>query len=160
ISAEGTTTITYFAHDNANNTETLKTVLIRIDKTPPAIDGSRTPAANAAGWNKEDVTTNYTASDTLSGIDGGSASSGSFVFNSEGENQLHIFTVSDAAGNTTTVTVDHVNIDKTPPTLLCGSADGAWHGTDISIACTASETISSLADSANINFNLVTTVPL
>jgi len=34
ITAEGTTTVTYFAVDNAGNQETAKTVTVRVDKTP------------------------------------------------------------------------------------------------------------------------------
>ncbi|MFI5106165.1 MAG: DUF3344 domain-containing protein, partial [Terriglobales bacterium] len=29
--------------------------------------------------------------------------------------------------------------DRTPPTIVCGSPDGQWHATDVSIACTASD---------------------
>jgi len=35
-----------------------------------------------------------------------------------------------------------------------------WHSSDVSIACTASESISSLADGADANFNLTTSVAL
>jgi hypothetical protein len=37
IATEGTTTISYFARDNANNAEVAKTLTIKIDKTPPTI---------------------------------------------------------------------------------------------------------------------------
>src|SRR2546427_291503 len=37
ITAEGVTTITFFAEDNAGNQETPKTVIVRIDRTPPTI---------------------------------------------------------------------------------------------------------------------------
>jgi hypothetical protein len=37
ITAEGTTTVSYFAVDNAGNQETAKTLTVRIDKTPPAV---------------------------------------------------------------------------------------------------------------------------
>ncbi|HYW72820.1 MAG TPA: HYR domain-containing protein [Pyrinomonadaceae bacterium] len=145
ITVEGMTTVTYFARDNAGNTEGLKTVVIRIDKTPPVIDASRTPAANAAGWNKEDVTANYTASDSLSGLDPSSPANGSFVFSSEGANQSHTFTVTDAAGNMTSVTVGNVNVDKTAPTLDSPATAGgnpyvagAWtnHPVTVSFNCT------------------------
>src|SRR5205814_4850856 len=42
ISTEGTTTLTYFATDNAGNQEVPKTLTIQIDKTPPSISGART----------------------------------------------------------------------------------------------------------------------
>jgi NHL repeat-containing protein len=39
LSAEGLTTVTYFARDNAGNEETPKTLQVRIDKTPPTFAG-------------------------------------------------------------------------------------------------------------------------
>jgi transcription elongation factor len=43
-------------------------VLVNIDRTPPGIvEKSRTPAANAAGWNNGDVTVTWSCSDALSG---------------------------------------------------------------------------------------------
>lgn len=39
VSAEGTTTLTYFAVDNAGNQESAKTLTVRIDQTPPTVSG-------------------------------------------------------------------------------------------------------------------------
>ncbi len=50
-------------------------------------------------------------------------------------------------------------VDTTPPTVVCGAADGAWHATDVSIACTASDDQSGLADPADAGFSLTTDVP-
>jgi hypothetical protein len=49
--------------------------------------------------------------------------------------------------------------DTTAPTVNCGSADGSWHGDDVTIACTASDDGSGLADPADTSFGLSTTVP-
>ena len=43
ISAEGVTTITFFATDNAGNVEPVQTITVRIDKTPPTIACSASP---------------------------------------------------------------------------------------------------------------------
>ncbi len=48
--------------------------------------------------------------------------------------------------------------DTTPPLISCGSADGAWHGSDASIACTASDSGSGLANGADASFSLSTSV--
>ena len=49
IDAEGTTTISYFATDNAGNPESpVKTLIINIDKTPPTV-GSTMPLNLATG---------------------------------------------------------------------------------------------------------------
>ena len=45
-----------------------------------------------------------------------------------------------------------------PPHVSCAAADGAWHNTDVTIACTASDVGSGLANSADASFNLTTNV--
>lgn len=146
--------------DVAGNTASSSFANIRIDKTAPVINASRTPSANASGWNNQNVTAGYTASDSLSGLDSNSLPNGSFVFTGEGANQSHTFTVSDIAGNTASATVENVNIDKSAPSVSCGSADGAWHASDVSIPCTAGDSTSGLTYSGDGSFNLTTSVPL
>ncbi|HVE60143.1 MAG TPA: LamG-like jellyroll fold domain-containing protein [Pyrinomonadaceae bacterium] len=144
--------------DAAGNSSETTFSDINIDKTAPEINAARTPAANGAGWNNTDVTANYTASDALSGLSVNSPANGSYTFSMEGAAQTHTFTVTDAAGNSASATVQNVNIDKTAPSISCAAADGSWHAADVSINCTATENISSLADSSDANFNLVTSV--
>jgi uncharacterized repeat protein (TIGR01451 family) len=50
--------------------------------------------------------------------------------------------------------------DTTPPQVSCGAADGAWHNSDVTIACTASDPESGLANAADASFNLTTNVPI
>jgi hypothetical protein len=49
--------------------------------------------------------------------------------------------------------------DATPPTVVCDSADGAWHGGDVAVSCVASDSESGLADPADASFFLTTSVP-
>lgn len=49
-------------------------------------------------------------------------------------------------------------LDLTPPTVECGPADGAWHAADVTIACTASDAESGLADPSDASFSLSTNV--
>jgi Tol biopolymer transport system component len=49
-------------------------------------------------------------------------------------------------------------LDTTPPSVNCGSPDGLWHASDVSIPCTASDGGSGLADPADASFSLVTSV--
>src|SRR5438093_2294494 len=55
VSNEGTTTLSFFAKDNAGNTETTKSVTIKIDKTVPGAPVITFPAASGiyttAQWN-------------------------------------------------------------------------------------------------------------
>jgi hypothetical protein len=68
ISAEGITTLTYFAEDNAGNQETSKTLTVRIDETPPVISGL--PVQGCTIWppnHKLVQVATVTAADGLSG---------------------------------------------------------------------------------------------
>jgi uncharacterized repeat protein (TIGR01451 family) len=49
--------------------------------------------------------------------------------------------------------------DATPPQVSCGTADGAWHSTDVTISCTANDPESGLANAADANFTVTTSVP-
>jgi virginiamycin B lyase len=48
--------------------------------------------------------------------------------------------------------------DTTAPTIACAAADGAWHATNVTIACTASDAGSGLASTADASFTLSTSV--
>ena len=49
--------------------------------------------------------------------------------------------------------------DVVAPTVSCVAADGQWHADDVSIACTASDSESGLANTADASFSLSTSVP-
>lgn len=111
ILAEGQTTITFFATDNAGNSESPHAVAIKLDKTPPVISAAATPPANANGWNNSNVTVSFAAVDVLSGIDVVSAP---LTLTSEGAGQSLAGSATDKAGNLAIVGAT-LNIDKTPP---------------------------------------------
>jgi len=116
LSNEGTATVLFYSTDNAGNIEDPPgSQLVKIDKTPPIVNASRTPGSNASGWNNTDVSVMFTASDAVSGVDG--ASSYTIVVSQEGTNQSVSYTFTDMAGNSTTSTSDGINIDKTPPVI-------------------------------------------
>ncbi len=50
-------------------------------------------------------------------------------------------------------------VDQTAPSISCASDDGAWHAANVSLACTASDAGSGLADPAQASFALTTSVP-
>lgn len=111
ILAEGQTTITFFATDDAGNSESPHAVTIKLDRTPPVISATANPPANANGWNNSDVTVSFAAVDALSGID---AVSAPVTLTSEGARQSLAGSATDKAGNLAVVGAT-VNIDKTPP---------------------------------------------
>jgi hypothetical protein len=48
--------------------------------------------------------------------------------------------------------------DTTNPDVVCGTSDGVWHASDVTIACTAGDSESGLANPADASFDLMTAV--
>jgi hypothetical protein len=127
---------------------------VKLDKTAPSINGSRSPAPNAAGWNNTDVTVSFTCTDTLSGIKlctGG----GSVIVSTEGANQSVPGTAIDNADNTNNLAVTGINIDKTAPSLSGAPTTSpnvlGWYKTNVAIAWTCSDALSGLNGSCPSN---------
>jgi hypothetical protein len=122
ISNEGVTTISYFAHDQALNVESTKTLVLNIDLTNPTVVlGTAYPAPNGAGWNNTDVNVPFTATDTLSGIASTTPPSSPLVLTAEGSAVTGTVTAVDKADNVTIVTTPAFKIDKTPPVITVSS---------------------------------------
>ncbi len=115
VIAEGVTTITHYARDQEGNVEAPNTLVVRIDRTPPTITGTRAPGPNQHGWNNTDVVVSFTCGDLLSGVAGCGATPQ--VVSTEGLGQSRSAEAVDLAGNTVTATVGGINIDKTPPVI-------------------------------------------
>jgi len=144
------------------------------DLTPPTTTASLSPVPTAFGWNNTNVLV------TLNATDSGSAgvrritystsgaqtitttvvngSSASFTLSNEGTTIVSFF-AQDNWGNVESTKTQTVRIDKTDPVVTCGTADGLWHATDVSIACTAFDSLSGLAILADASFSLSTSVP-
>ena len=136
----GASTVTCTATDaNANIATGSFTVIVR-DTTPPVIEARLTPAPNANGWNNTDVTIDFFCSDAASGV---ASKPSDLTLSLEGLNQSATASCQDVAGNTAALTVDGINIDKTPPVVIGTPSRGpdangwynhalavAWSGTD------------------------------
>jgi len=57
------------------------------------------------------------------------------------------------------LTLDLVSGDVTPPDVNCAQPDGQWHADDVTIACSAADARSGLADPTDASFSLSTSVP-
>jgi hypothetical protein len=128
-----------------------------LDSIPPTAAPTQSPAANGAGWNNTDVTVSWNWTDNAggSGIDSANCTTSS---TSSGEGTLTLnATCKDNAGNTGSASYT-VKVDKAAPIVSCGTADSAWHASDVSIACTSSDGLSLLANTADASFNLTTSV--
>jgi hypothetical protein len=67
--------------------------------------------------------------------------------------------IADAVGNKVTApAIPNNKVDKKAPTFSCGAPDGQWHGSDVSIACTASDGGSDVNPSSDKSFSLGTNV--
>ncbi len=128
------------ATDNVGNVGT-GSLGVRLDKTLPTIDASRSPQPNTHGWNNSDVTVGFTCKDALSGIQS-CTGGGSVVVSTEGTNQSVPGQAVDNADNKNTAGVTAINIDKTKPTLSGSpppaNGDG-WYNGNVAIVWSASD---------------------
>lgn len=147
ITAEATYVLSYRAVDNAGNTETIKTVMLNIDKTPPKVTfDTASPAPNAAGWNNTNVNVSFTASDAVSGVAKTNPGKSPIVLRSVGTSVTSAVIVSDLAGNSTSFLTPIYKIDKTPPVIkgirtpLANSL--GWSNEDVTITFNAADSLS------------------
>jgi hypothetical protein len=62
--------------------------------------------------------------------------------------------------NTFLATAARYSGQATPPDIACGATDGAWHNSNVTIACTASDPESGLVNAADASFTLTTSVSI
>ena len=123
----------------------LTIMVVGIDKTPPTITASTSPAANANGWNNTNVTVTFICSDNLSGI---ASCPAPVTVTTEGVNQHLTGTATDKAGNTASTTVT-LNIDKSVPTISAAAAPApnanGWDNAAVTVTFTCSDALSGIA---------------
>ena len=130
------------AVDNADNENDDGVTGINIDKTAPVLSGTPTTAANENGWYRGDVTIDWTASDSLSGLDGDEPSES--VIDGEGDALTATESVKDKAGNGQFTTTAAVKIDRTAPTTSAAAVD--WTNADnVTVELDPSDRLSGLA---------------
>jgi hypothetical protein len=126
------------ATDKAGNTASTTVSNINVDETPPTISGAPTSSPNTNDWYNSDVTVEWSCGDNLSGVDTCPPDS---TISGEGTDLSTSATVSDKAGNSTTGTVDHINIDRTPPATTA-SAPSGWVNNDVTMTLSATDNLS------------------
>lgn len=130
--------------DRAGNSVSNTVEEIKIDKTAPALTATRTPA-NSFGWNNTDVTVTWDCTDELSGV---ALSPSQETVSSEAAGQSTAGTCADKAGNTTSTTVEDINIDKTAPTLTGSRTpaanDAGWNNTDVTVEWSCDDDLSTV----------------
>lgn len=136
------------AVDVAGNSAT-DTVSVNIDQSAPTVSASRTPDANAGGWNNTQVTVSFTCADDTSGI----VLCPAAQVVGEGANQSVTGTATDLAGNAASATVGTINVDLTAPEIVATAttADGkpyvagSWANQPVTVSFACSDLLSGIA---------------
>jgi len=167
-----TNTATVFGIGDANpnnNSASDSTTVV----ASPVTTAVPSPAPNVVGWNNTNVLVFLSATDGGSGVTQITFSasgaqtiapttvlgaSASVSIAGEGVTVISYF-ATDNAGNVEAVKTLTVQLDKTAPAFSCGAPDGAWHASDVSIACTASDGGSGLDANSPASFTLTSNVP-
>ncbi|MDF2902977.1 MAG: hypothetical protein K0S25_615 [Bacillus sp. (in: firmicutes)] len=146
VNEEGINKVSFYSVDNAGNTEEVKTIEVKIDKTAPA-----TTSNVPSDWSKEAVKVELSATDDLSGVaktfysvNGSEFVEGTTVtVNEEGINKVSFYSVDNAGNIEETKTVE-VKIDKTAPVVSWNLADEYALGTELP-SYTANDALSGIA---------------
>jgi hypothetical protein len=124
------------AIDAAGNSSLPACATVNIDKTPPTITASPSPAPNAAGWNNSSVTVTFICADTLSGV---AACPPAQSIATPGANQIVKGTATDLAGNSASTQIP-VNISEVPPQIIAVAAPlpnaAGWNNTNVVVSFT------------------------
>jgi len=140
LSTEGANqTVSGTASDAAGNPGTTS-IPLSIDKTPPTISYTISPAPNSNNINTTTpVTITFTCSDALSGV---ATCPASISVTAPGMNQVFTGTASDVAGNiaTATATVNIQTAPSTAPSIIAVVAPApnskGWNKTDVTVSFT------------------------
>ena len=114
---------------------------------PTIVLQSRTPAANADGWNNTDITLVWSCSDTGSGVVDATVT---VTVSAEGAGQSATGSCVDNAGNSGSDTQSGISIDKTAPTISDDGPTGdlglnGWYVSPVVNTFTASDNLSGVA---------------
>lgn len=134
-----------------------RSITLKIDKSTPEIGVAVSPQPNAAGWNSNDVTIVWAVRDPESGVVSSSGCS-TQVLTSETAGLTLTCTAVNAAGGLSSRAVT-VQIDKTPPVLMCAATPSVlWPPNGdmvpVAIAVTVEDALSGVATFALQSFTV------
>ncbi|MFP5353098.1 MAG: OmpL47-type beta-barrel domain-containing protein [Actinomycetota bacterium] len=155
LTTEGVHSIDYWSQDAADNSETPKTIEIKIDRTAPTISPSYSAEA-LRGWFRANVTVSFTCSDpeptpdpqtTTPNASGIASCTGPGEISAEGAAQSVPGSAVDNAGNSSS-TAASVSLDKTPPSISAAvdrepNAAG-WYKDDVTVSYLADDALSGI----------------
>jgi hypothetical protein len=118
---------------------------INIDKTPPTVSASVSPASNSAGWNNTDVTVSFACLDSLSGV---AQCPLPILISASGTNQIVSGSATDVAGNMSAPAKVSLNVELTLPSILLSGSPSAnlqgWNKTDVTVSATCTQATSAI----------------
>lgn len=155
VSTEGTTTLNCSATSTGGTSS--DSVTINLDKTKPVISGTPSGTLGLNGWYKSSVLVDFSCTDSLSGLVGGTNTVGDVTLSSDGADQSATNTgvCTDAAGNTAdSATVNNIDIDTTAPTAVLAVTAGTagtngWYISDVTVSTTGVDAVSGVTCSAD-----------
>ena len=130
--------------------------LSSFDSSAPLITPTVTGSLGNDNWYTSNVEVSWSVTDPESAV---STSTGCENTSVTADTTGVTFTCTATSGGGSANQSVTIKRDATAPSVSCGSADGAWHSSDVSIACTGSDNVSQLANAVDANFSLTTTVP-
>jgi hypothetical protein len=153
VTGDGVHSLEFWSVDMAGNEEPHHLINVLIDQTPPTINHTQAPMANANGWNNSDVVLTFQCADATSGIAScagvANATTANVPVTTEGKDQAFTRSAVDNAGNSATDPAT-VSIDKTAPTISGGFSPAAnaygWNNSDVAVHFDCSDGLSGVAD--------------
>ncbi|MBE3137036.1 MAG: right-handed parallel beta-helix repeat-containing protein [Thermoplasmata archaeon] len=160
VTTNGVHTLLYNSTDKAGNIETTKTVVLKIDQTPPVTTAVLDPLTpnGENGWYISSVEVTLSATDEGSGVastwykvDTGfyQIYSTPFTVTTNGEHIVLFYSYDNAGGQETEKSVTF-KIDQTPSTttvkFTAEAGDNNWFISDVEVKLTAADTTSGVAE--------------
>lgn len=156
ISNEGSATVYYRSKDKAGNAEIIASRAISIDKTLPIIAGKTIQQPNINNWFNQNVTIEFLCTDAISGALNPIINN---YLSAEGIGQSSRGNCIDQAGNSSSLTIDGINIDKTNPQVSVvrspePNAKG-WNNSAVIATFVATDSLSNIDGSSTsiVSFN-------
>ncbi len=158
VTTEQQNSLQYYSEDIGGNQESLKSVVIKIDKTTPETIDSLSGTSGNNGWYLSNVSIVLNATDNVSGVksvqykigDGAwqthNGSSVTFNVTSEGSTTVY-YKAEDNAGNVETEKSVVIKIDKAEPSSACvpyASGSNGWYSGDVTVTCSGNDATSGL----------------
>ena len=148
LNGSGAASVSFWAVDHAGNVETAQAVALKWDNIAPTLSHLVSPAPNATGWNRDDVTVTFTATDD----DLGSGMADVTAPQNVSTETLGLpvnGSATDIAGNVGTDSVT-VKLDKTAPTISGAIVSGTigsngWYLGPVTVHFSCADALSGLA---------------